>query len=103
MILKGIAAAKGKARGAARIYTDGAINNGEILITKTTTPAMSINMLKAAAVVTETGGMLSHAAIFCRELGLPCVVGVKEVLQTVNEGTLIEVNGEEGTVTILKQ
>ena len=98
MILKGISASKGKTKGPARIYAKGKIKKGDIFIAKTTTPSMSIDMLKALGVVTESGGMLSHAAIFCRELGIPCVVGVKDVLTKIEDGEIIEVDGEEGIV-----
>lgn len=98
MILKGIPASKGIVKGPAKKYAKNKLLKGDILIAKTTTPSMSIDMIKAIAVITEYGGMLSHAAIFCRELGIPCIVGVKDILNKINDGDILTINGEEGII-----
>jgi pyruvate,water dikinase len=63
-----------------------------------TTPELVPLMQKAAAIVTDLGGILSHAAIVSRELGKPCVVGTGKATQVLNDGDLVEVDAENGTV-----
>jgi pyruvate,water dikinase len=58
---------------------------------------------KAGAVVTDVGGMLSHAAITSRELNVPCVVDTKIATQVLKDGDLVEVDAERGIVTILER
>jgi len=54
----------------------------------------------AAALVVETGGMLSHAAIVAREYGIPAVVGAKDATRVIREGQVVTVDGDTGTVTL---
>lgn len=74
---------------------------GDILIAPMTTPAFNVLLAAASAVVTETGGLISHAAIVAREFGIPGIVGVADVMHSIPDGALIRVNGDDGTVTIL--
>ena len=101
---RGIAAAPGRAKGTARILLcpeDGArLLPGEILVAPSTDPAWTPLFLRAAALVTESSGYLSHGAIVAREYGLPAVVNVPGVLKLLKDGELLEVNGDDGTVTI---
>lgn len=84
----------------------GRVNHNEvtdtdgILVAVATEPTMLQQMLKAAAVVTANGGVLSHAAIVCTARGIPFVVGAKGVTD-IPQGTYIEVNTTDGTVTVL--
>ena len=57
-------------------------------------------MQKASAVVTAWGGILSHAAIVCRELGKPCVTNVKGLFEGVKDGEMITVDGDAGTIVV---
>lgn len=75
---------------------------GEILVTSMTQPNMMIIAKKAGAIVTDEGGITSHAAIIARELGIPCVVGCLKAMQVLNDGDMVEVNGTTGIVKIVK-
>ena len=74
------------------------MEHGDILVTEMTTPDFVPAMKKAAAIVTDTGGMTSHAAIVSRELGVPCVVGTGNATTVLQEGTDISVDGTHGII-----
>jgi pyruvate,water dikinase len=101
-LLRGLPASPGKASGKARVLLDvkeaGALEAGEVLVATTTTPDWVPVMRKAVAIVTDTGGATSHAAIVSRELGIPCVVGTRKGTRKVLTGTVITVNGSTGEV-----
>lgn len=105
--LKGQPASPGFARGKVRlvfaIEEVARVKRGEILVAAATTPAHVPAMEKAAAIVTEEGGLLSHAAIVSRELGVPCVVGTKIATKVLRDGDLVEVDAERGVVKIIKE
>jgi pyruvate,water dikinase len=102
VLLRGLGAAPGQASGLARLLTslkDAAkLDPGDILVTHMTAPDWVPLMRKAAAVVTDSGGMTCHAAIVSRELGIPCVVGTGDATQTLRDGEPITVNATDGTV-----
>lgn len=102
LLLKGLAASPGKAKGKVKIILDyrsmSKIGLGEILVTPYTTPLLTIALLKASAIVTETGGISSHAAIIARELGIPCVVSIPNATKILKDGMEVVVNGEKGEV-----
>ena len=60
-------------------------------------------MQKAAAIVTNRGGILTHAAIVARELGKPCVIGTKNATKILKDGDEVEVDADKGAVKILKR
>jgi pyruvate,water dikinase len=95
---------RGTVTGSARIALslDDAKNlqAGEILIARTTMPAWTPLFGVAAAVVTETGGSLSHCAIVAREYGIPAVVGAFGVTRRIAPGQRITVDGTRGIVTL---
>jgi phosphohistidine swiveling domain-containing protein len=93
--LKGAGASPGVAEGTARVVA------GDVLVTTTTTPAWTPLFGSLAALVTETGGILSHAAVVAREYGLPAVVGAAGATRAIADGAHIRVDGGAGTVTIL--
>jgi phosphohistidine swiveling domain-containing protein len=103
--IKGITACKGYAKGRARLINDrsdlGILKNGEIMIARLTTPDYIIDMKKSAAIVTDLGGITSHAAIVSRELGIPCIVGTGNATKILKDGDLIEVDANQGTVKII--
>lgn len=76
---------------------------GNVLVTTMTTPDFVILMQKSVAIVTDIGGMLSHASIVSRELNKPCVIGTKFATQILKDGDLVEVDAEKGTVRILEK
>lgn len=74
---------------------------GEILVTAMTSPDYIGMMRKAKAIITDTGGLMSHAAVVSRELGVPCVVGTKIATKILKDGTMVKVDTSTGTVTLL--
>ncbi len=72
--------------------------DGDILLTPMTTPDMVPAMRRAAAIVTDEGGMTCHAAIVSRELGVPCIVGTKNATKVLKDGQVVTVDGDRGTV-----
>ncbi len=74
------------------------ISQGDVLVAKMTSPDYVPAMKKASAIITDEGGLTSHAAIVSRELGIPCVVGTKDATQKLKEKTVVTVDGEIGEV-----
>jgi len=104
-VLFGIAASKGVYEGPARRVSGpsefGQIAKGDVLITESTTEAFNILLPLLSAIVTDSGGALSHAAIVSREYGIPGVVGTRDATERIADGTLVRVDGDAGTVTVL--
>jgi len=105
-IVTGVVASTGTqkiVRGKVRILLDphrlDQMKEGEVLVAPMTSPEYVFAMKKSVAIVTDTGGLTSHAAIVSRELGKPCVVGTKGATTVFKTGDLIEINTETGTVT----
>jgi phosphohistidine swiveling domain-containing protein len=102
--IKGQAASKGIAKGRARIIRELAeadrLQQGEILVCQTTAPPWTPLFAIAAAVVTDTGGMLSHSAICAREYAVPCVVATHVATQMIPDGAMVTVDGGRGIVRI---
>lgn len=88
----------GTARAVHSIDEFATVQPGDILVCRTTDPAWTPLFGVAAAVVTETGGMLSHAAIVAREFGIPAVLGIADALTRIRNGATLEVDGTHGTV-----
>ncbi|MGC8884975.1 MAG: phosphoenolpyruvate synthase [Candidatus Nanoarchaeia archaeon] len=101
-ILKGLGASPGIASGPVKIILSMAeldkVQKGDILVTTMTTPDFVPAMQRAAAIVTDHGGMTAHASIVSREMGKPCVVGTKTATQTLKDGQIITVDGDRGFV-----
>jgi len=106
-ILEGVTAMKGKVVGRVKIILElkklSKVKKGDILVTPMTTPDYLMAMGKASAFVTDEGGLTCHAAIVAREIGKPCIIGTKIATQVLRDGDLIEVNGEEGIVKVIKR
>ncbi len=106
-ILKGEPASKGKAKGRVRIILHGGeldrIKKGEIIVTAMTSPEFVPALKKAAGIITDEGGMTSHAAIISRELGIPCIVGTKIATKVLKDGDYVEVDANKGIIRILKK
>jgi len=103
--IKGNIASPGHAQGIAKIILDQndfyKLGEGDILVTGMTRPEFVPIMKKAAAIVTNEGGITCHAAIVSRELGKPCIIGTKKGTKLIKDGDLIEVDANSGTITIL--
>lgn len=102
--VSGIGASKGVVRGRARVVGSLAeadeIQDGDILVCPSTSPPWSPYFSIVSAIVTNAGGMLSHAAIEAREYGIPAVVGTRDGTARIPDGSTIVVDGETGTITI---
>ncbi|MBU1915714.1 hypothetical protein KKC47_01120 [Patescibacteria group bacterium] len=110
--LSGRTAVPGLVRGRARLILHNrrritrqvaAFKKGEILITEMTRPDTIAACRKSAAIITDEGGITSHAAVIAREFKIPCIVGVSQATQVIRTGDFIEVNATEGVVKILKK
>lgn len=110
-IIQGAVAYKGLVRGIVKIVdiknlkmlnqfmTD--FKSGDVLVTSMTQPNIVPVMSKASAIITDQGGMISHAAIIAREMKKPCIVGTKVATQILKNGDLVEVDANKGTVRII--
>ncbi|MBE7163104.1 MAG: hypothetical protein INR72_17840, partial [Williamsia herbipolensis] len=104
--ITGMAASPGVVEGRARVvyHADqlSEVQAGEILVATITAPSWGPVFGKITATVTDIGGMMSHAAIVCREYGLPAVTGTGNGSTTITTGQLIRVDGTRGRVEILE-
>lgn len=100
--VKGLTASKGYAKGHVKIVITQEdsfkVNKGDIIITPMTRPDHIVAMRKAAAIVTDDGGITCHAAIVSRELGIPCIIATKHATKVFSEGDMVEVDANNGIV-----
>ena len=105
-VIRGLGASSGVKEGIARRVagpTDfDRIQRGDVLLTEATTEAFNILLPLLSAIITDTGGALSHAAIVSREYGIPGVVGTRDATERIADGTRVRVDGDAGTVTVLE-
>jgi len=106
--IKGIAVCCGIVQGRAKIILDfekdfSKMKKGDILVTDETDSTILPLMLKAKAIVTDTGGLLCHAAIIAREMKKPCIIGTKIATQVLKDGDLVEVDANKGIVKITRR
>ena len=103
--LTGMAASPGLAEGPARVILSAVqineVRDGEILVAPLLTPSWGPILCKIAAVVVDVGGIMSHAAIVCREYGVPAVTGTATGTKRISTGMRICVDGNKGVVAIL--
>ena len=108
---KGVVVNKGIARGVIKVISSEfnlekqfpKFKKGDILVTQMTTPNYLPILRQASGIITDEGGMLSHAAIVSRELNLPCIVGTKNATKLLKDEDFIELNANEGIIKILKK
>ena len=104
-MLRGLAASTGVYEGTARLIESptefGRIVKGDVLVTVSTTEAFNILLPLLGAIVTDSGGLLSHSAIVAREYGIPGVVGTREATSRILDGARVRVDGNAGEVTVL--
>ena len=77
------------------------LNEGDVLVTKNTSAGFNVVLPIIGALVTDRGGVLSHAAIVSREYGIPGVVGTKNATRKIKDGDCVRVDGDKGEVTVL--
>jgi phosphoenolpyruvate synthase/pyruvate phosphate dikinase len=103
--LKGIAAGRGSYTGPARVIMGeeqfDRLQPGDVLVCPITSPVWSILFAKVGALVTDTGGILSHPAIIAREYGIPAVVATGNATEIIPDGAKVIVNGDSGVVQIV--
>jgi pyruvate, water dikinase len=101
-LVRGLGAAPGQASGPVRVFSSLAdasrLEEGDVLVTHMTAPDWVPLMRRAAAIVTDSGGMTCHAAIVSRELGLPCVVGTGDATSKLRDGEVVTVDAGRGIV-----
>ncbi len=104
-VLRGLAASRGVYEGPARRVAGPGefdrITKGDVLVTESTSEAFNILLPLLGAIVTDSGGLLSHSAIVAREYGIPGVVGTREATDRIADGTRVRVDGDAGEVTVL--
>ncbi|PJA70202.1 phosphoenolpyruvate synthase [Candidatus Pacearchaeota archaeon CG_4_9_14_3_um_filter_35_19] len=102
VLFSGLGASPGVASGVVKIIHNleelGKIRRGDVLVTKMTNPDMVVAMQKAAGIVTDEGGVTSHAAIVSREMGIPAVVGTRVATEKLKDGDVVSVDGFTGRV-----
>jgi len=103
-VLRGVACSSGVARGRVRVIADifdaDRLERGDILITRCTDPGWTPKFSLLAGVATETGGLLSHAAVISREYGIPAVLAVHGLMRSVADGQTVIIDGGAGTLTL---
>lgn len=102
VLVTGVSASPGVGSGAVRIVRKldhlDQVTEGDIIVSKMTMPDMVPAMKRAGAIVTDEGGMTSHASIVSREMGIPAVVGTREATRVLENGQQVTVDGEKGIV-----
>ena len=103
-LLRGLAASGGIYEGPARRVSGPSefdrIVEGDVLVTESTTEAFNILLPLLGAIVTDSGGLLSHSAIVAREYEIPGVVGTREATERIPDGVMVRVDGNAGEVTV---
>lgn len=103
--IRGTCACAGNATGKVKIINRISdlekMNYGDILVSLATTPSIVSAMKKAAAIITDEGGLTCHASIVSRELNIPCVIGTKFATEVLKDGDIVEVDAQRGLVKII--
>jgi len=102
ILLRGLGATTGASGGKVKIISGpkeiGKVESGDILVAKMTSPDYVPAMRKASAIITDEGGITSHAAIVSRELGIPCIVGAGNATEILKDGMVVTVDADHGIV-----
>lgn len=102
-VISGLVASRGRVSGKVKIISDSdlehsSIKPDEILVCEMTTPEYFNIMQKSLGIITDSGGMLSHAGIIAREMGKPCIVGTENATSVLKDGDMIELDADSGVV-----
>ncbi len=102
IIAKGRPASPGVAKGIVKIVIEvnhlDKVKEGDVLCVLNSNPTWTIGMLKSKALISEIGGVVCHAAVVARELGIPCVVAVPNITTILKDGQMIKVDGGKGII-----
>ena len=105
--IKGISVCSGKIKGRVKIiHRKSEFKNfkkGDVLVTGMTRPEFIVLINKAAAIITDDGGITSHAGIISRELNIPCVIGTRNATKVLKNNDLVEVDANQGIIRILNK
>lgn len=102
--LRGVAVSPGIVRGPANVLDsplDKTLRPGDVLVAHTTDPGWTPLFINAAAVLLEVGGELQHGALLAREYGKPCVAGIVGLMERLEDGQIVEVDGDQGVVRVV--
>ena len=103
--IKGQIAQKGKVTGKVKILRRrdqiGEVVEGDIIVSPMTTTDLLPAVIRSAAIITDEGGITSHAAITARELKKPCIIGTKIATQVLKDGDIVEVDADRGVIKIV--
>jgi len=104
LVLRGAPASKGRVRAKVKVLSSSQdilkMEAGYVLVAPSTNPEYTPAILKAAALVTDRGGLMCHAAIIAREMGIPAVVGTGNATQVLKDEMEVLVDGEKGEVVV---
>lgn len=105
--IRGLAASVGRVMGPVKIVGSvqeiSKVQRGDVMVAVMTRPDYIAGIKKAAAIVTNEGGITCHAAIVSRELGIPCIIGTKIATEVLKDNDIVEVNANHGVVTMIKR
>lgn len=105
--VKGMVASRGRITGTAKLIFDvmdiEKVERGEIIVSPMTRPEYTPAIIKASGIITDFGGMLSHAAIISREFGIPCIVGTNNATKVFKDNDLVELNAYEGVARVIRK
>jgi pyruvate,water dikinase len=106
-IVKGACASRGSVSGRAMIVKDRSeldkIKEGDILVARLTTPDFISAIKRASAIITDLGGVSSHAAIVARELKKPCITGTRNATKIFKDGDMVKVDADKGIVELIQK
>jgi pyruvate,water dikinase len=104
--LNGVAVSSGLYEGQVKIVLDikdfNKVEEGDVLVVYASSPAWTVPLLKAGALIAEVGGILCHTAIIAREIGVPAIVNVESITKILTDGQRVLVNGESGELYVFE-
>lgn len=105
ILLKGRGASAGRVQGKVKIILNSSqfekMKKGDILVTVMTNPFFVPLMEKARGIITDVGGLICHAAIIAREMGVPCIVGTEKATKLLKDNMEVEMDGKKGEIYVI--
>lgn len=102
ILAKGLGVSSGCAAGPVRVVRSlndlSKVQVGDVIVVRESNPAWTVGMMKASALISELGGIICHAAIVAREMGIPCVVNVERATEICQDGISVLVDGDTGII-----